>query len=352
MRGLNLEKRIDCFARLGKQLSAYQEMNTIPEEDTYSKVLMQANIANPWFTWENSHRAFKAITTMLEKEKLTKWLNPYKDILNQDFREKKIGVVMAGNIPLVGFHDYLCVLISGHRLIVKLSSQDIHLLPFIHQQLCKLDPWWTDRVEFRSDQIGNVDAIIATGSTNTSRYFQYYFRNIPQIIRKSRSSTAILTGNETEADLGFLAADVMYYFGLGCRNVSMLLLPEDYSYDNLKSGFNAYFYYLDQQKFKNNYDYYRAVFLINKKPFIELGPIMLIPDNSWSSPVSVLHYRTYTSRQEVISLVQSAEDRLQCVVSIDKWPFLSIMPGKTHIPEPWDYADNIDTILFLQRGQF
>ena len=253
---------------------------------------------------------------------------------------------MAGNIPLVGFHDFLSVLISGHNVLVKTSSNDQHLLPFLAKYIIAIEPRFADKITFVDGKLENFDAVIATGSNNTARYFEYYFKDKPSIIRKNRNSVAVLNGKETKEQLVALGEDIFRYFGLGCRNVSKLFVPKGYSFD---AFFEAIFEYQDvihYEKYANNYDYNKAVFLMSNFKLLDNGFLTLKEDQSYASPISSVFYEFYDDIDTLQKKLQSDHEQIQCIVSnigIEN----SIDFGQTQKPKLWDYADNVDTISFL-----
>lgn len=258
---------------------------------------------------------------------------------------KKIALILAGNIPLVGFHDFISVLVSGHNTLVKTSSDDQHLLPFLAKYIIAIQPEFASRIEFVSGKLENFDAVIATGSNNTARYFDYYFKDKPSIIRKNRNSIAVLDGNESKEQLIALGEDIFRYFGLGCRNVSKLFVPKGYSFD---AFFEAIFEYQDvihYEKYANNYDYNKAVFLMSNFKLLDNGFLTLKEDESFGSPISSVFYEFYDTIESVKEKISSQADAIQCIVSSNLVPN-SIPFGQTQRPELWDYADNIDTISF------
>ena len=275
---MKIEKRISSFSLLGKILMNYCSPDEASGTDEswkamIDKAVSMSEASNAWFTRDNVMRAIRENAGLLTEDLLTAWLEPWKDALAVKRDTKTVGIVMAGNIPMVGFHDLLCVLISGNRAMIKLSSNDQHLVPLITGILERIDPEWKDFIEFSEDRMSGFDAIIATGSTNTSRYFEYYFGKYPNIIRKNRKSAAILTGNETASQLDGLADDIFLYFGMGCRNISKLYLPEGYDLDRLTPHLNRYAHYLHHHKYRNNYDYHKSIFLVNRTPFFD-GPFL------------------------------------------------------------------------------
>ena len=252
---------------------------------------------------------------------------------------------MAGNIPLVGFHDLLSVLITGHRAVIKLSSNDKVLMRVIIERLLKIDPYFKSQIEFVENiKEKRFDAVITTGNDNSSKYFEYYFKDVKKIIRKNRRSIAVLTGEETNSELQGLADDVFSYFGLGCRNVSKIFLPEGYDLNRLFKVFYAYSGIIEHKKYANNYDYNKAIFLMGNNDLVENGFLLLKEDKSLLSPVAMLYYEYYTDVDLVQEFIKDNSDILQCVVSNEKTPF-----GHTQKPKLWDYADGVDTVEFLRN---
>ena len=255
---------------------------------------------------------------------------------------------MAGNIPLVGFHDFLSVLISGHNVIVKQSSNDKHLLPFIAKFLEHIEPNFKGRIYFTDEKLRNFDAVIATGSNNTARYFEYYFKNKPSIIRNNRNSIAILTGNESESELKELSNDIFRYYGLGCRNVSKLYVPKGYNFDYFFKAIYHWNPIIEKAKYANNYDYNKAVYLMSEFQMLENGFLMIKEDQSFSSPIATVFYETYTDLNELKIQLNLVKDQIQCIVangfSDNEIPF-----GQSQNPKLWEYADNMDSIAFLLK---
>jgi len=300
---------------------------------------------NPWFTRESIINSIVALANNLTQEKIEQWLSAYS--IKNEPPLKQVGVVMAGNIPLVGFHDMLSVLITGNRLLAKLSAKDQHLYRMIKEMLITIEPAYDQLITFTDQPLKDVDAIIATGSDNTSRYFEYYFNSYPHIIRRNRNSIAILDGSETSEELKNLANDVLMYFGLGCRNVSMLLLPEHYPFNELSSAFSNFEHIKNISKYANNYDYQKAILAMNRVPYFDNGLLLLKEDQALASPISTLNYSFYKQKSEVEDFIQVNKHKIQCVVSKTKWPFSTYGFGKAQEPELSDYADGIDTIAFL-----
>jgi hypothetical protein len=331
-----LADRISAFARLGDQITGlpHGELEVIQQEATR---------LNPWFTSFNVAMALTGITRFLGEPVLHRWTSSYPLERQQP---KTIGVVMAGNIPLVGFHDLLCVLISGNRLKAKLSSQDSFLMPYLCRLLLKIEPRFHDLIHF-AERLDNIDAVIATGSDNTARYFEYYFRTIPRIIRRNRSSCAIVSGKELPDDLSALGTDVFSYFGLGCRNVSKLYVPAGYDFTRLFQAWEKFSTVLHHHKYANNYDYQKSILLVNRIPFFDTGFILLKDDPSFVSPISVLYFEYYNHPEDLKEKIKSHLDKIQCLVSAQQWFAGTEAFGQAQFPEVMDYADKTDTLKFL-----
>ncbi|MFQ3174573.1 MAG: hypothetical protein ACI8W0_001695, partial [Flavobacterium sp.] len=259
---------------------------------------------------------------------------------------KKIALILAGNIPLVGFHDFLSVLITGNSVIVKTSSNDQHLLPFIAKYIIAVEPKFAEKITFVEGKLEGFDAVIATGSNNTARYFEYYFKNTPSIIRKSRNSVAVLNGTETKEQLIALGEDIFRYFGLGCRNVSKLFVPKGYTFDAFFEAIFEYQEVIHYEKYANNYDYNKAVFLMSNYKLLDNGFLTLKEDISHASPISSVFYEFYDDIDDLQTRLSSESEQIQCVVSA-KLIENSIPFGQTQQPSLSDYADNVDTISFL-----
>ncbi len=334
---MNLSERLEAFCSLGDAITNLSMSD--------SKALAEkARNENPWFTEENVLMALMGIRVILNKRKLTTWAQTYRP---EPTESKTVGVVMAGNIPMVGFHDFLCVLISGHSLKAKLSSQDTILLKFIFQKLIEIEPRFSDRASFEENLKG-VNAMIATGSDNTARYFEYYFRNIPHIIRKNRASCALIVGEEPKEEFELLGRDVFSYFGLGCRNVSKLYVPEDFEFKPLIESWKAFELVINHHKYANNYDYQKSILLVNCEPFLDCEFILLKESKSLISPIAMIYFEKYRSQQEVREKIEMHSDKLQVVVSAKGWFKDSVPFGQAQFPEVQDYADKVDIMNFLE----
>ena len=332
---MNLQARIQAFTHLGEYLKT--EIHQESVEKLYS-----AEVLNPWFTKENIDKALNAWHEQLKVDMFSAWLSPYK--LKEVASPKKVLIIMAGNIPLVGFHDFLTVLISGHKVVIKMSSTDNVLLRLLIDKLISIAPEFKERISF-IEEVKNrkFDAVIATGSDNSAQYFEYYFKGAKKIIRKNRRSVAVLDGSESAMELQGLANDVFAYFGLGCRNVSKLFLPKGFDLDNLFKAFYPYSDVVNHKKYGNNYDYNKAIFLMGSNDLIENGFLLMKEDKSLLSPVAMLYYEFYNDMHTVEQFVEENAEQLQCVVSKKDIAF-----GNTQKPNLWDYADGVDTVEFLR----
>ena len=330
---MNIKDRKDLLVRLGEYMSG--------SDEEWQATKTQASVENQWFTPEFIDLAINNIIhNYLQPSQLQFLIDEYD--LHDNDNPRSIGLVLAGNIPLVGFHDLLSVFITGHYTMVKPSSKDEVLVKHIIQKMVELDPAAKKYFNVR-DLLKGAYAFIATGSNNSSRYFEYYFRNHPHIIRKNRTSVAVLTGKESAEELEKLADDVHQYFGLGCRNVTKIYVPEHYEFEPLLDVFKKYHYLIDHNKYKNNYDYNLAIHMLNKKYYMTNGSILLVKDESPFSPISQLNYSFYTNGEQVKNELDKNE-AIQCVVSKQDVNF-----GEAQTPGICDFADGVDTIEFLRN---
>jgi len=352
---------ITAFSRLGEFLRQFPD-GTSPDLREESKPLARLNhlyfepfaqileyepILNPWFTREALMKALKGIASMLEKEVLQKWLKPYGIKGISEKAQRTIGLVMAGNIPLVGFHDMMSVLASGHRVLAKPSSRDDRLIRQVAEVLSAIDPELGSAIQFTDDKLSGMDAVIATGSNNSARYFEYYFRDIPHIIRKNRNGVAVLSGKESKEELVGLGEDIFTYFGMGCRNVTKLYIPKSYDLKILLGVLDSFYPLHQHHKYGNNVDYYRTIYLMNQVDFLDNGILLLKEDPAIASPVGVVFYERYSEIGLVQKELELHREEIQCIVSTDPQISGAILPGSTQEPMPWDYADGVDTIRFL-----
>jgi hypothetical protein len=340
---MTLKERIDAFSELGTILRDALDGKPGNNNEDLAGIINRQQYRNPWFTPENVTMALKAIARELTQENLRKWTAPY-NIPDHITDPLKAGVVMAGNIPLAGFHDFITVLITGNKIIAKPSSKDEELIVLIARLLSVINPGFSTMIDFMSDQLSEFDVVIATGSNNSSRYFEYYFGKYPHIIRKNRNSIAIIEGTETDNEIKLLASDIFSYFGLGCRNVSKIYIPRGYDLDGLTDKWYSYSYLIDNTRYANNYDFHKAVFLVNREPFTDTGYLLLKENSDLVSPVSVLNYEYYNSLEEVNSGILLLKDRIQCITGRNHTPF-----GMSQSPKLWEYADDIDTLEFLLK---
>ena len=350
----SIQNRITAFVKLGAFLGQFSVENikkaaNIEHNDLFFDGFKhQIKIAqenNSWFTQENILFALESWSKSLTKNNLEEWIS--KNEINIE-NPKKVAIVMAGNIPMVGFHDFLSVLISGHSVLVKQSSNDKHLLPFLAKYLEYVETSFKGNITFTEQKLENFDAVIATGSDNTARYFEYYFKNKPNIIRKSRNSVAVFNGKETEEDLQKLAEDVFTYFGLGCRSVSKIYVPKGYDFNNFFNGMFVKKDIINNAKYANNYDYNKAVYLMSLFDLLENGFLMIKEDESYSSPIATIFYEYYDNEIDLKIKLHQDKDKIQCIVARD---FLEneIAFGETQNPQLWDYADGVNTLEFLSK---
>lgn len=349
-RSINISGRIAVFEQVGRLFGLFGESAPWPghacglnevEFAAFDEAVQRARSRNAWFTEENVRHMLGSLSAMLEHQALSSWLAAYPE-LGSDRPSKTIGLITAGNIPLVGFHDLLCVLLSGHRVRLKVSSDDAGLTPAVLELLHLIAPDLGSRVEVAQQKLGDVDAVIATGSNNTARYFEHYFGHLPRIIRKNRTSVAVLDGSETEAELAALGEDLFRYFGLGCRNVSKLYLPNDFDLDRLFKAIFPWSHLAQHHKWANNYDYHKAIWLMDRVPLIENGFVLFKEDAGLHSPLGSVFYERFTDRSGMAAALDSRKEEIQCIVGHGYMTF-----GNAQCPGPQDYADGVDTMKFL-----
>lgn len=330
---MNLLQRKELLVRLGKYLQS--------NEEQWQQAKHRAFLENRWFIPEFIELSVNNIAqNFLQPVQLEQLINRYQ-IPKENQNPKKVGIVMAGNIPLVGFHDLLCVFLTGNFAVVKPSSKDEVLIKHLVKKMTE----WNQQVETYvsvSEIIKGCDAYIATGSNNSSRYFEYYFAKYPSIIRKNRTSVAILNGNETDEQLKKLADDVYQFFGLGCRNVTKIFVPQHYNFIPLLNAFKKYNHLIDHHKYKNNYDYNLAIHILNNQYYMTNGSILLIENDSLFSPIGELHYAYYTDEKDLREKLK-ADPNIQCIVGVNDIAF-----GEAQCPGVCDYADGVDTMNFLK----
>lgn len=329
-----MEERIKAFVQLGEFIKS------LPEEK-FKTLAESIRIENPWFTEGNLRMTVSAILKFLGEGNLREWLSRYTF---PDRQPKIIAIIMAGNIPAVGFHDLLCVLLNGDSALIKLSSKDTKLVKFLLEKLIEINPAFADKIKY-ADQLKGFDAVIATGSDNTSRYFEYYFGKYPHIIRKNRTSVAVLDGTENENDLTRLGRDSFSYFGLGCRNVSKLFVPHDFNFSLLLKSWESFHDLEHHHKYHNNYHYQKSIFLVSQIPFLDNGFVLLQESEKLVSPIAVIYYEYYNTPEDLSDKLSSVRDKLQCVVG--HVPPATIKFGDAQFPELHDYADGVDVLKFL-----
>ncbi|MCB0475373.1 MAG: acyl-CoA reductase [Flavobacteriaceae bacterium] len=350
---MNLDERIRAFVELGNFLGQFSREKIEKKAaiayndlffDAFKLQIKRAQEINGWFTEDNVLFAFEQWTKLLVEAELNAWTSAYRFDTGST---KTIAIIMAGNIPMVGFHDLLSTMISGHRVLVKQSSNDNLFLPLMVKYLEYVQPEFKGQVQFTEEKLEGFDAAIATGSNNTSRYFDHYFGKYPHIIRRNRNSVAILSGNESDIELKALGEDIFRYFGLGCRSVSKLFVPKNYNFDRFFGAIYDYHPVINYKKYQNNYDYNKAVYLMSNFELLENGFLMLKEDSNYASPIATLFYEYYDTTENLRNRLLLDTDLIQCVVGKNlpgAVPF-----GETQQPRLNDYADGVDTLAFLSH---
>ena len=353
---IQLDKRIKAFIELGDLMTKIcsqnfeaknMESKYAAQSSVLSNLISDSYLYNGWFTENMVRYMFKSIGESLSSTSLNKWVGSYKAEFETVSDHKTIGVVMAGNVPLVGFHDFITVLLSGNYLKARLSSDDDKLLPALAELLILIEPGFKNRIEFTKSKLENFDVIIATGSNNTARYFEYYFGKYPNIIRKNRNGVAVLTGSESKDELKNLSDDIFLYYGLGCRNVSKLYVPEDYNFISFLEILDDRKEIAVNHKYFNNYEYNKAIYLVNSTNHLDTGNVLLVENSNLASPVSVLYYEYYKALTDVKTSLESNRENIQCIVGVVSDIEGIVPPGKSQQPALWDYADGVDTMKFL-----
>ena len=348
---MDLETKKNVFVTLGRFLNQFAENYSnkdlsVPHTELFfedfEQLIQLSQSQNGWYTPEQVYFSIQSWAKALTQENLDQWTSSYDFTATEP---KTIALILAGNIPLVGFHDFISVLISGHNVLVKTSSDDQHLLPFLAKYIITVEPQLANKITFVEGKLEGFDAVIATGSNNTARYFEYYFKDKPSIIRKNRNSVAVLNGQETKEQLIALGEDIFRYFGLGCRNVSKLFVPKGYSFDTFFEAIFEYQEVIHYEKYANNYDYNKAVFLMSNYKLLDNGFLTLKEDSSHASPISSVFYEYYDSLTEIEKRLETEAETIQCIVS-NNLVQNSIPFGQTQRPQLWDYADHVDTISF------
>jgi len=338
---MKIAERIEALHRLGLNLQKI-------DAGELADLTGQARAQNSWFDAGNVALALEGVIAYLSAGELRTWLSKvYPNGSASAVKNnggKKIGIVMAGNIPFVGFHDLLTVLATGNIALVKLSSKDTVLIPYLVEKLVEIEPWFRNQVQF-VEQLKGIDAVIATGSDNSARYFEYYFSKYPHVIRKNRTSCAILRGTETRDDLTQLGHDVFSYFGLGCRNVSKVYVPAGYDFKPMLESWSSYTDIIHHHKYHNNYDYQKSIMLVNRVHFLDNGFVMITESERLVSPISVVYFEHYASDADLQEKLNANADKIQCIVG--KTAPATVPFGEAQYPALWDYADKVDTLNFL-----
>jgi hypothetical protein len=333
-----LSARISAFVRLGERLLSL-------EEEEKNSLFLRAQNQNAWFTFRSLEQAVEGVRLLLSEEALTQWVDAYQ--MTDPVMPKSIGLLMAGNIPAVGFHDLLAVLISGNVACVKLSSTDAVLLLWLMNELRIIEPRFAERIQVE-EMLKNKEAYIATGSNNSARYFNYYFGKFPHVIRANRSSVAVLSGQETEQDLAALGKDIFDYFGLGCRNVSKVFVKDPAQLTSLLDALSSHAEVAAHHKYLNNYEYNKSIYLVNREPHLDNGFLLLRESTELVSPIGVLFYEVYADETSLAARLAALDSQIQCIVGDSAHSSLVRIPfGNTQCPAPWDYADGVDTLEFL-----
>lgn len=347
---------MDHFAALGRIFARTADMlsgsstTSDPDCERLYEAATRSRQHNPWFTFREISRSLHSLAKMLKTENLQRWAQAYPALWQQN-HPRQIAVIMAGNIPLVGFHDMLSVWLSGNTLLAKCSSQDNHLPLAVREIIGNQHPWFKENTQFTND-FTTADAVIATGSDNTARYFSWHYGQLPHIIRRNRNSAAVLSGQETAAELHALGEDVFSYYGLGCRNVTHLLIPEGYAAETLAEAWQDYQYVADNKAYMNNIRYQRALYKCTSTPYLDHGFFLMQESSALASPVGVVHYSFYADEKVLPQYVQHHENQLQCVVGPQELKIIKtdLVPlGGSQHPNPWDYADRVDTMDFLLK---
>lgn len=338
---MELAARINALLSLGQLLSQPDEFR--------SAVISRTSFHNPWFTVENQERALASVVNnFLQPDILMPWVASYE--LPEPTQPKRLGLVMAGNIPLVGFHDFMCIFLSGHHALIKLSDKDPYLWPHLLDLLKRIDPRSSNYFSV-VERLSDMDAVIATGSNNTSRYFEAYFGKYPHIIRRNRNGVGVFTGHETPEELMAFGKDVFRYFGLGCRNVSKIYVPQGYVFDPLLEAMHEYRQIILHNKYKNNFDYYYAWYLLNRVTMLGNGCLILVENQAIPSHVAGLHFEYYPSIPELETALTAQAAEIQVIVAspgvLTQNP--SVPFGQAQEPTIADYADGVDTLLFLKH---
>ena len=344
---MNLNNRITLFVKLGRFFSDYINNNLESmERNKFDKAINESILHNSFFSKKNILKSLLSWSNVLTKKSIDNFISNY--FIKIKKREKKIAIIMAGNIPLVGFHDFFCVILSGNFAIIKLSSKDSHLFKFILSFLVKENPDFRTKFYVVENKLKILDAVIATGNNISANQFELYFKKYSKIVRRNRHSIAILNGNETKKEIELLANDIFYYYGLGCRNVSKIFIPNNYNLDILFKSFVLWNEVINKNSYANNYNYYRAIYLLNKEVFFDNGFVLLKESEKIGSPVGTIYFEYYKSDNQIKEMIKKNNEKIQCIVSNNNYP-KTIKFGETQMPNLNDFADDIDTFNFLLK---
>ncbi|MDR2009741.1 MAG: hypothetical protein LBQ22_04595 [Bacteroidales bacterium] len=343
---MNFEERIDLLCEIGEELRNAGAGNADTSFPGYDRIFF----SNPWFTEEFVKFSLSGWGKQLTRENLREWLDKY-NISDKTFPEIILGIIMAGNIPLVGFHDFICGFITGINMKIKLSSKDELLMKWVIDKFYEKNSDLKNSISYTTEKITGYNTIIATGSNNTHRYFEYYFSGYPNILRKNRNSIAIITGKETTEELERLADDIFIYFGLGCRSISKLMLPQNYNFNDMGKAFQKYLYLLDHHKYANNFNYQYALIAMNVVEHINFHDLLLVERKELYSPVAVVNFEYYSDMEDIKKYIYLNNENIQCVTSSEKFSDNIVNIGDTQRPRLSEYADNIDTVEFILKLQ-
>ena len=344
---MNLNNRITLFVKLGRFFSDYINNNLESlEKNKFDKAINESILHNSFFSKKNILKSLLSWSNVLTKKSIDNFLSNY--LIKIKKREKKVAIIMAGNIPLVGFHDFFCVILSGNFAVIKLSSKDSHLFKFILRFLVKENPDFSTKFDVVENKLQIFDAVIATGNNISANQFELYFKKYPKIIRRNRHSIAILNGNETKKEIELLANDIFYYYGLGCRNVSKIFIPNNYNLDILFKSFVLWNEVINKNSYANNYNYSRAIYLLNKEVFFDNGFVLLKESEKIGSPVGTIYFEYYKSDNQIKEMIKKNNEKIQCIVSNNNYR-KTIKFGETQMPNLNDFADDIDTFNFLLK---
>ncbi len=352
---MTFEERVEAVGFLGEWLRTYIQKTSSghkvllnSDEEKFFHLVEDEKNYNPWFTADNINYALTYWATHLTNTMLESWLAPYQSSIKET-KSKTVGIIAAGNIPMVSLHDILSVFLCGHKVTVKLSSKDQHLTPFLFSILEKKEQDVCNSIDFRDGKWEKIDAVIATGSNNTNRYFETYFGKYPHLFRQHKSGVAILTGNESEKELEKLSDDIFLYFGLGCRNVCKIYVPQGYDFSPLLKAMQKWNHIFYHHSYINNYDYQKSMAIINKEPFIDNGFVILCESEKIFSSLGIIYYEYYSELCNLAPKFKAYSDQIQCIVSKNKVIEESVSFGESQQPQLWDYADNMDIINFLNH---